>query len=251
MAPSPKTSVCPNFDTGAHMIDNLLIASLSDKERAFLGPHLKPIKLEQQKVLYEAGSTVDTVYFPTSAIISLVVALSTGETIEAAMVGRDGVVGGAAALDGKISISRAIVQIEGSGVTCEADALKDLAMQSPALRSLLTRHEQTVYAQAQQSAACNATHSVEARLARWLLRARDLVDGVALPFTQEFLAEMLGVRRTSVSVTAHTLQQAGLIRYSRGNIQITNLEGLQETACECYETVRKHYSMLLGTPRNT
>jgi CRP-like cAMP-binding protein len=229
---------------------NLLIESLADSDRALLHPHLKSLELKQQTILYEAGDTVDVVYFPTSAVISLVVALSTGEMIEAAMVGRDGVVGVAAALDGKFSLSRAIVQIAGQGVMCESDTLKSLAMQSPALHSLLIRHEQTVYAQALQSAACNATHNVEARLARWLLRARDLAGGDALPFTQEFLAEMLGVRRTSVSVTAHTLQQAGMIRYSRGNIQITDLEGLQETACECYETIRKHYSLLLGAIPN-
>ena len=229
---------------------NLLIESLADSDRALLRPHLKPVELKQQTILYEACDMVDAVYFPTTAVISLVVTLSTGEMIEAAMVGRDGVVGAAAALDGKVALSRAIVQITGLGVTCEPHRLKSLAMQSPALHSLLIRHEQTVYAQALQTAACNATHNVEARLARWLLRARDLSGGDALPFTQEFLAEMLGVRRTSVSVTAHTLQQAGLIRYSRGNIQITDLEGLQETACECYETIRKHYSLLLGVIPN-
>jgi CRP-like cAMP-binding protein len=229
---------------------NLLIASLSDNDRALLHPRLKSIELKQQTILYEPGGRVDAVYFPTSSIISLVVTLSSGEAIEAAMVGRDGVVGAAAALDGKVSISRAIVQIGGSGFVCEPDALKDVATRHPALLSLLIRHEQTVYAQAQQSAACNATHHVEARLARWLLRARDLVGDSALPFTQEFLAEMLGVGRPTVSLTAHTLQQAGLIRYKRGNIQITDLEGLKETACECYETIRKHYGVLLGTLPN-
>jgi CRP-like cAMP-binding protein len=129
---------------------------------------------------------------------------------------------------------------------CEPDTLKSGAMESPALHSLIMRHEQTVYAQAQQSAACNATHDVESRLARWMLRARDLSGGDVLPFTQEFLAEMLGVRRSTVSLTAHTLQQAGLIRYKRGHIQIIDLEGLRETACECYDTIRKRYSLLLG-----
>jgi CRP-like cAMP-binding protein len=166
--------------------------------------------------------------------------------IEAAMVGRDGVVGAAAALNGRISLSRAVVQVGGTGFACDVELLKSVAMESPALHSLLIRHEQTVYGQAQQSAACNISHTVDARLARWLLRARDLSGGDTLPFTQEFLAEMLGVRRTSVSLTAHTLQQAGLIRYSRGNIQITNLDGMRETACECYATVRDHYSALLG-----
>jgi CRP-like cAMP-binding protein len=225
---------------------NLLIESLGRSERTLLDPHLQPLDLSQQTVLYEPGETVDTVYFPTTAVISLVVSLSTGEMIEAAMVGRDGVVGASAALDGKVSIPRAIVQIGGSVLACEANALKDLALQHPAVLSLLVRHEQAVYAQAQQSAACNAAHNVEARMARWLLRARDLTGSEALPFTQEFLAELLGVRRTSVSLVAHTLKQAGLINYRRGKIEISNLEALQETACECYETVRKHYSVLLG-----
>ncbi len=229
---------------------NLLIDSLSGSERSLLEPHLKSIELSQQTVLYEAGATVETVYFPTTAVISLVVSLSTGEMIEAAMVGRDGVVGASAALEGKVSISRAIVQIGGAVLACEADTLKGLALQNANLLALLIRHEQTVYAQAQQSAACNATHHVAARMARWLLRARDLAGAETLPFTQEFLGEMLGVRRTSVSVVAHTLQEAGLIRYRRGNIQITDLEGLQETACECYETIRKHYSVLLGVIPN-
>src|SRR5204863_1569376 len=181
----------------------------------------------------------------TGAIISLVVTLSTGEMIEAAMVGKDGIVGASAALDGKVSLSRAIVQIPGDALTCELDLLRKAALQSHPLLALLIRHEQTVYAQAQQSAACNAAHDVEARLCRWLLRARDLSDSDTLPFTQEFLAEMLGVRRTSVSLVAHTLQQAGMIKYARGRIQITNLEGLRETACECYGTVNAHYQALL------
>lgn len=142
------------------------------------------------------------------------------------------------------------MQIGGAVLACEADTLKGLASQNANVLALLIRHEQTVYAQAQQSAACNATHHVAARMARWLLRARDLAGAETLPFTQEFLGEMLGVRRTSVSVVAHTLQRVGLIRYRRGNIQITDLEGLRETACECYETIRKHYSVLLGVIPN-
>src|SRR4051794_26310967 len=162
------------------------------------------------------------------------------------MVGRDGVVAASAAMDGKVSLSRAIVQIGGKGVSCRADALKKAALQSESLHSLLIRHEQTVYAQAQQSAACNITHTVEARLARWLLRARDLSQSDTLPFTQEFLGEMLGVRRTSVSLVAHTLQQAGVIKYSRGRIQITNLDALTDIACECYGVIHRHYESLLG-----
>jgi CRP-like cAMP-binding protein len=228
---------------------NLLLASLQKGDSTILRGILKPVVLEQQRILFDPGEPIEVVYFPTTAIVSLVVSLSSGEMIEAAMVGRDGIVGASAALDGNLSLSRAIVQIGGEALVCEARALKRVALQSEALLSTLIRHEQTVYAQAQQSAACIAAHHVEARLCRWLLRARDLSGSDTLPFTQELLAEMLGVQRSSVSVVAHTLQEAGLIKYSRGRIQITNLDGVQETACECYATVKSHYETLLGTPK--
>jgi CRP-like cAMP-binding protein len=226
---------------------NLLLGLLSQPDLKLLAPHLKPTQLKQHHVLFEADREIRHVYFPTGAVVSLVVTLSTGETVEAAMVGMDGVVGASAALDGKVSLSRGIVQLGGEAVRCDLDALKSAALQSPKLLALLIRHEQTVYAQAQQSAACFATHHVEARLCRWLMRARDLSDSDTLSFTQEYLAEMLGVRRTSVTVVAHTLQAAGFIKYARGKIQITNAEGLRDGACECYETVRRHYEKLLGT----
>ena len=225
---------------------NLLLRSLSASDVAAIQPYLKSVNLEHQKILFDTGDIINVVYFPTSAIISLVVSLSTGEMIEAAMVGKDGVVGASSALDGKISLSRAIVLLAGDGFTCEAAALKGAALQSQTLLSKLIRYEQTVYAQAQQSTACMATHDVEARLCRWLLRARDLSGTDTLLFTQEFLAEMLGVKRTSVTTVAHTLQRAGMIKYSRGKIQILDLAALQDTACECYETVNSHYQTLLG-----
>lgn len=227
-------------------LPNLLLAALSAQDAALLQPHLKRVHLEQQKILFESGDVVHAVYFPLTAIVSLVVVLGSGETVEAAMVGRDGVVGAASSLDGKISLSRAIIQIAGDAMVCDSTTLKRIAIENPSLLSLLIRHEQTVYAQAQQSAACMATHDVEARLCRWMLRARDLAGSDLLPFTQEFLADMLGVRRTSVSLVAHALQQAGMIKYSRGKIQITNLEALEQTACECYFTVKSHYEALLG-----
>jgi CRP-like cAMP-binding protein len=118
------------------------------------------------------------------------------------------------------------------------------------LISIIVRHEQTVFAQAQQSTACMANHTVEARLCRWLLRARDLSGSDHLPFTQEFLADMLGVARTSVSTIARTMQEAGVIKYSRGRIQIINVEGLQESACECYDAVKSQYAAMLGSEGN-
>ena len=226
---------------------NLLLSLLSPPDLKRLTPHLKSANFEQHHVLFEADEEIEHVYFPTTAVVSLVVTLSSGETIEAAMVGKDGVVGASAALDGKISLSRGIAQLGGEIFVCELDALKSTALQNPKLLSLLIRHEQTVYAQAQQSAACFATHQVEARLCRWLLRARDLSGGDHLPFTQEYLAEMLGVRRTSVTEVAHTLQEAGLIKYARGKIQVVDAKALRDSACECYGSVQSLYRRLIGT----
>jgi CRP-like cAMP-binding protein len=225
---------------------NLLLNLFSPSDLKRLEPHLKPARFEQHYVLFEADELISHVYFPTSAVVSLVVTLSTGDMIEAAMVGNDGVVGASAALDGKVAPSRGIIQLGGEIVVCDIDALKSVALQSPKLLALLIRHEQAVFAQAQQSAACFATHRVEARLCRWLLRARDLSGSDKLTFTQEYLGEMLGVRRTSVTAVAHTLQEAGLIKYARGKIQIINAKELQESACECYGSVKAHYQKLLG-----
>jgi CRP-like cAMP-binding protein len=227
---------------------NALIAALSSDDAAALRPHLKNVELKEKHVLFEVGDTIRAVYFPVNTVVSLIAVLSTGEMIEAAMVGRDGILGASSALDGKISLSRAIVQLPGEALLCEPAALKSAALQSPTLLSLLIRHEQVVYAQAQQSTACMAAHDIQSRLCRWLLRARDLSSSDNLHFTQEFLAEMLGVRRTSVTAVALILQQAGLIKYSRGNIQILNVEGLQDVACECYEAVKLHYSRLIRGP---
>jgi CRP-like cAMP-binding protein len=229
--------------------DNLLLASLSESDIKLLLPHLKLIHVKQHQLLFEPGDRISTTYFPLTAIVSLVVLLSSGQSIEAAMVGRDGVVSATAALDGKIAVNRGVVQLAGEMMACDSSELKSAAKQSDTLMSLLLRHEQALFSQAQQSAACIANHVVEARLCRWLLRARDLARGNTLSFTQEYLAEMLGVRRTSVTVVAHTLQQAGFIKYARGRITLVNLEGLQEGTCECYETVRSHYEELLGHNR--
>ena len=225
---------------------NLLLASLSPADRAALQPNLRKVDLKQKTVLFEAGEIIKAVYFPEGSVVSLVINLSSGETIEAAMVGCDGVVGASSALDGKLSLSRAIVQLAGPALTCDVDVLKGAALQSHALLSSLIRHEQTLYAQAQQSTACMATHLVEQRLARWMLRARDLSGSDTLDFTQELISDMLGVRRTSVTLEANKLQQAGMIKYARGHIRILNVPALEATACECYKVIKQHHDLLLG-----
>jgi CRP-like cAMP-binding protein len=225
---------------------NNFLASLPAKEFESLRPHLKPFDLVHEALLFDAGETLKWVYLPHSGVISLVVGLQNGQLIEAAMVGRDSLVGGSAVLDGGVALNRGIVQVEGTASILDAKTLREIADRSAAVRTMLMRHEQALFAQAQQSAACNASHSVEARLSRWLLRTRDLTGGDMLGLTQEFLAQMLGVRRTSVSLVDTALQDAGLIRYSRGRIEITNLEGLRATSCECYATVKSHSDRLLG-----
>src|ERR1700712_342227 len=227
-------------------LSNMLLDSLSVSDAASIRPLLKPVHLKLKQVLFEAGGTIKAVYFPTGAVVSLVIGLSSGATVEAAMVGRDGVVGASSALDGRLSLSRAIVQLEGSSLMCEVGALRGTALQSHTFFSTLIRHEQTLFAQAHQSTACMANHEVEERLCRWLLRARDLSGSGMLKFTQEFIAEFLGVRRSSVTLAARTLQEAGIIKYSRGTIEILNLEALRESSCECYEAVKDHYALLLG-----
>jgi CRP-like cAMP-binding protein len=224
---------------------NRLLASLPDDEFASYARHFKTVAMALGNVVANPGDAVRHVYFPHSGVISLVVELSVGAMIETAMVGRNGALNATAALDGNVSFNKAIVQLAGSASIIEVKHLRDIAEKNHAFRALLLRHDQVLFAEAQQSAACNGSHSLDSRMCRWLLRMRDLADADDLTLTQEFLAQMLGVRRPSVSIVANTLQKAGFIRYRRGNIRILNLEGMKEGACECYEAVKGHYDSLL------
>lgn len=228
---------------------NHLLASISEEVFDALRPHLSLIELPHGEVIAEARSHVSKVYFPQSGIISLVVPLDDGGLIESAMIGRDGVLNAASALDGKVSLNKAIVQLAGFASVISTEHLTPIAKQFDEFRALIIRHEQVLFAQSQQSAACNASHRIESRLCRWLLRTRDLAGNDDLVITQEFLAQMLGVQRSSVSITANTLQKAGLIRYKRGHVRVTNVSGLKEGACECYEAVRSHYETLLSAEK--
>lgn len=224
---------------------NQLLAAMPDELFKAMQPHLRSIELKRGDVVAAPGGVVRHVIFPHSGIVSLVVELSIGEMVETAMIGRDGVVNAVCALDGKISLNKGIVQLEGEASVILPERLNAIADQNAPLRSLLLRHEQVLFAQAQQSAACNASHFVEARMCRWLLRTRDLAGSDDLFITQEFLAQMLGVRRTSVSLVANTLQKAGFIRYRRGHVRILDVAALTEAACECYETLNGHFDWLL------
>lgn len=230
---------------------NRLLSSLGTEIYEALQPNLSLIEYRRGDILAETGQPIDRAHFPHCGIISLVVQLSSGDMIESAMVGRDGVVHASSALDGKVALNKAVVQLAGHGSAIAVKHLVEAVDAFRELRARLLRHEQVLFAQAQQSVACNVSHVVEARLCRWLLRCRDLAGTNDLTVTQEFLAQMLGVGRSSLSITAHTLQNAGLIHYKRGRVHIADVEGLREGACECYETVRQHYEQLLSPRLNT
>lgn len=224
---------------------NRLLQALPSADFEALRPHLQVVELVREAVLVVAGAPLTHVYLPQSGVISLRIGLSEGQTVEVAMVGRDSVFGAAAGFAGGVALTDAVVLLPGKTSILDAAHFRAAANRSAGFRTLLARHEQAQFAQAQQSAACNASHPVEARLARWLLHMRDRTGSESLPLTQEILAQMIGVQRNAVSLVANALQKAGIVRYSRGQLEITNAEGLRETSCECYQTVRAQHDRLL------
>ena len=228
---------------------NQLLQMLDAADLNLLRPHLATVELVRESVLGEADAPMRYVYFPHSGSVSITVSLSEGQTIEIAMLGRDGVVGSGAALADGIAPADAVVLFSGTASMLEIAAFRTVAATSVPFRSLMVRHEQALLAHAQQSLLCNTLHTVEARLARWLLRARDLSDSEILPLTQETLAQMMGVRRNAISLVAHALQRAGIIHYTRGQIEIIDLRALETTSCDCYSAVKANHSRLVGVLR--
>ena len=224
---------------------NGFLSALSASDFELIRPHLRTADLTQDMVLVEIDETLKRAYLPHKGVISLVVKLARGEHVQIAMVGRDSIFGAFSALGDAVALNSALVLVPGVASTIELDQLRLAADRSASLRALLARHGLAVYAQIQQTAGCNASHTVESRLARCLLHTRDLSGSDKIVLTQESMAQMIGARRNSVSLVEHTLQQANFIHYSRGHIEITNLEGLTKTSCECYATVKAQYDRLL------
>ncbi|MGY3531251.1 Crp/Fnr family transcriptional regulator [Bradyrhizobium sp. USDA 4452] len=225
---------------------NRLLQALPSTEYAQLHPLLETVDLTKETVLADAGALVQRVYFPHGGVVSMMVNLSDGQSVEIATIGRDGIVSASAALRERPPLADAIVVVPGTASMMRAEDFREAANRSVEFRTLVALYEQALMAQTQQSVACNVSHPVEARLSRWLLRARDLCGSEALPLTQEMLAQMIGVRRNAVSIVAHGFQQAGILRYSRGHIEITDIEGLRKATCECYATVKAHAEQLIG-----
>jgi CRP-like cAMP-binding protein len=224
---------------------NRLLASLPRDELGRWLPQLEPVEMPLGQVLYESGRTQSHVYFPTTAIVSLIFVMQDGASAEIAVVGNDGVVGIALFMGGESTPSRALVQSAGQGLRLPASAVKHEFEHSVAAMHLLLRYTQALITQMAQTAVCNRHHSVDQQLCRWLLLSLDRLQGSELVMTQELIANMLGVRREGVTEAALKLQQTGLIRYSRGRITVLDRPGLERRCCECYAVVKKEYDRLL------
>ena len=225
---------------------NGFLSALTADDFELVRPHLRTIDLPSELLLVEVGETLKRAYLPHSGVISLVVKLAKGEHVQVAMVGRDSIFGTFSALGDPTALNAAVVLVPGIASTLDIDRLRAAADQSATFRATLTRHGLAVYAQIQQTAGCNVSHTVESRLGRCLMQTHDLSGSDKLVLTQESIAQMIGARRNSVSLVANTLQQANFIHYSRGHIEITDPDGLRRTACECYATVKAQYDRLLG-----
>lgn len=226
--------------------ENRLLAALPDAEYQRLVPDLEFLELPLRQVLQEPGEPITHVYFPHHAITSLVYILEDATTSEVGLVGNEGMVGLPVILGSNTTTTSAIVQVADGGMRMRAERLKAEFDRGGPLQSLLLRYTQALFSQVTQTAVCNGHHTVEERLARWLLMVSDRMASDTFVLTQEFISEMLGVRRSGVTVAAGTLSQAGMIRYSRGQITIRNREDLEATACECYAVLKKEFTQLLS-----
>jgi CRP-like cAMP-binding protein len=236
--------VAPPVSNAGLPLDNKLLALLPRDHFDRLLPHLTSVQLPQGLVMFESGDEVDQVYFPHYGMLSLLAVLRDGKAIETATVGREGVVGAMAGLGLYKSLVRVVVQMPVACSKIAATHFRTVAAGSDPVRNLCIRYNEVLLSQARVTAACNALHSIEARFCRWLLQSADRGASDTVTLTQEFLAEMLGVRRTSVTEVASKVQNAGAITYSRGVIRILDRPALLRMSCECYETLLDQSAIL-------
>ena len=233
---------------GADFEQNQLLIALTPDERARWLPLMEPVELPLGRVLHESGCTLSHVYFPTTAIVSILYVTKEGASAEIAMVGNEGLVGISLFMGGDTTPSRAVVQSAGQGYRLRAQLIKDEFERSGPVMHLMLRYTQALITQMSQTAVCNRHHSLDQQLCRWLLLSLDRLQGNELVMTQELIANMLGVRREGVTECALKLQAAGLIRYARGHIFVLDRAGLEARTCECYAVVKKEYERLLPQP---
>ncbi|SAL06449.1 Crp/FNR family transcriptional regulator [Caballeronia arationis] len=224
---------------------NHLLSVLPETERARLAPHLVPIEMTLGDVVYESGDRQRFIYFPTTSIVSLLYVMEDGASAEIAIVGNEGLIGIALFMGGETTPSRAIVQSAGTAFQLEAQILKQEFIRGGPVQRLLLRYTQALITQMAQTAVCNRHHSIDQQLCRWLLLSMDRLPSNELKMTQELIANMLGVRRSGVTEAALKLQDAGLIRYGHGHIQVLDRPGLEKRVCECYRVVKREFDRLL------
>ncbi len=225
---------------------NRLLAMLPGEESARLRPHLEHVNLKLGEVIYESGGQQSYIYFPTTAIISLLYMMENGASAEMGVAGNEGVVGIALFMGGDTVPNRAVVQSAGAARKMKTKMLQDEFARGGTFQRLLLRYTQALMTQMSQTAVCNRLHTVEQQLCRWLLLSRDRLNSDELVMTQELIANMLGVRREGVTNAAGRLQENGLISYVRGRITILDRHGLEATVCECYRVVKDEYDRLLN-----
>ncbi len=232
----------------ADLSENQLLASFSAAESKRLRPHLEPVSLPLGHVVYESGRALDHVYFPTTAIVSLLYVLEDGASAEIAVVGNEGLVGISLFMGGETTPSRAVVQSAGNALRLAAEYLRREFGRSGSMQHLLLRYTQSLITQMAQTAVCNRHHSVDQQLCRWLLLSLDRLPSDELVMTQELIANMLGVRREGVTAAAGKLQDAGVISYRRGRIKVLDRPKLEKMSCECYEVVKRECDRLAHYP---
>jgi CRP-like cAMP-binding protein len=220
-------------------VANRILLSIPDNEFLAIGPHLEPVALPRHSILHEPSEKLNFAYFPNAGLISLVVAMEDGKTVEAAVVGNEGAAGIPSAVSLTRSPLREVVQIAGEGFRVKVSTLQDVLKSAPEFQMMLSRYAVIQGIQVAQTAACNRLHDVEQRLARWLLMAQDRVDGGSILITHDFLATMLGTDRPSVSLAAGILQKKKNIEYSRGAVKILSRKKLEGSACECYGVIQQ------------
>ena len=228
-------------------MDNKLLAKVPADEMRHLQPHLHEVQLQYMQVLSEPDEPITQIYFPTRGVLSMVNEPDNGDIVEFATIGNEGMVGVPVLLGSNSMPSRVMVQVAGSGFQIESKRFSEILKQTPAFNARLMRYVMALLNQVAQATSCNRLHEVQERCARWLLHTHDRVNGDGFMLTQEFLSQMLGVHRPTVTIAARMLQQAGLIRYTRGQIEVIDREGLEAAACSCYRTITDHYASLLET----
>ncbi|MEH2070417.1 MAG: Crp/Fnr family transcriptional regulator [Nostoc sp.] len=231
-------------------MENQLLASLPSEEYSRIVSYMESVPLEFKQTLYERNQPIEYVYFLTHGVASLLTVMADGTAVEVATVGNEGMVGLPVLLGADRIPGECFTQVPGYALRMRADAFKTYVTPGSQLYNLLQRYTQALFNDIAQSTACNRLHSIEQRFCRWLLTTTDRVGESTFPLTQEFLAQMLGVNRSSVSVTASLFQRAGLIQYVRGQMTVLDRSGLEATACECYRIVQGEFERLLNGNRN-